>query len=201
MLNLRAKVTNHGFQASETAQELGLLLCRGVAIVWVATAAGNTTRDGKDAFGLVFGARTARMASIAAHFAPSAVYAAPHLQAFYPVGVISTVRLWRMQRHLCGRQPISFLGRFQDLGGIDVWMPSLSDSGLRPWIRSSPLLAIFFLLALLIGQLAELSSDYLKLASKAPRSQRQRETWYVFIISNAAPKKLFGLPSNLSSLR
>lgn len=91
MLNLRAKVTNHGFQASEAAHELSLLLCRGVGIVYVAAAAGNATRDGKDTLGLVPGARSARMASIAAHFAPAATDAAPHLQAFCPVGLNGTV--------------------------------------------------------------------------------------------------------------
>src|SRR5271163_3783856 len=102
MFNLRAKVTNHSFQPSEAAQELDLLLCRGLGIVCVATAAGNTTRDGKDTLGLVPGARGARMASIAAHFAPAAIDAAPHLQAFCLIGVIGTIRFWRLQRHHFG---------------------------------------------------------------------------------------------------
>ena len=104
MFNLRAKVTNHSFQPSEAAQELDLLLCRGLGIVCVATAAGNTTRDGKDTLGLVPGARGARMASIAAHFAPAAIDAAPHLQAFCLVSVIGTIRFWRLERHHFGRR-------------------------------------------------------------------------------------------------
>src|SRR2546423_12385129 len=104
MFNLRAKVTHHGFQPSEAAQELGLLLCREVGIVCVATAAGNTTRDGKDTLGLIPGARSARMASIATHFAPAAIDAAPHLQGFCPVGAIGTIMFWRLQRHHFGRR-------------------------------------------------------------------------------------------------
>ena len=104
MLNLRAKVTNHGFQPSEAAQELGLLLCRGVGMVCVATAAGDTTRNGKDTLGLVPGARNARMASIAAHFASAAIDATPHLQTFRPIGVMGTIRPWRLQRHHFGRR-------------------------------------------------------------------------------------------------
>src|SRR5258706_15834099 len=98
MLNLRAKVTNHGFQPSEAAQELGLLLGGGFGIVCVASAARNTTRHGKDTVGLVPGARGARMASIAAHFAAAAIDAAPHLQVFFAVGVMGSIRLWRLQR-------------------------------------------------------------------------------------------------------
>jgi hypothetical protein len=135
MLNLRAKVTNHGFQPSETAQELGLLLYRGVGIVCVATAAGNTTRDGKDTFGLVPGARSARMASIAAHFAPAAIDAAPHLQTFCPIGVIGTDRFWGLQRHHFSRRISRGFGRvsfWRDLNIAKKWYverQDLSDTG------------------------------------------------------------------------
>jgi len=47
------------------------------------------------------------MVSIAAHFAPAAIDAAPHLQAFCTVGVIGTIgtiRFWRLQRHHFGRR-------------------------------------------------------------------------------------------------
>ena len=114
MFNLRAKVTNHGFQSSKATQELGLLLCRGVRIVCIATAARNATGDGKDTLGLVPGARSARMASIAAHFAPAAIDAAPHLQTFCLIGVIGTTRFRRLQRHHFGRR----IGRVSLFGVI-----------------------------------------------------------------------------------
>ena len=99
MLNLRAKITNHGFQSSETAHELGLLLRWGFGTIYVPITAGDTTRDRKYTFGLVPCARGARMASVAAHFAPAAIDAAPYLQAFSPVGIIGTIRFLMLQRH------------------------------------------------------------------------------------------------------
>lgn len=44
-------------------------------------------------------------------------------------------------------------------GGISLALAL--GHGLRPWIRSSPLLNIFYIMALLIGQLAELSESTL----------------------------------------
>ena len=44
------------------------------------------------------------MASIAAHFAPAAIDAAPHLQAFCTFGIIGTIRLWGLQRHDSGKR-------------------------------------------------------------------------------------------------
>lgn len=70
-------------------------------MVGVATAAGHSTRDRKDALGLVLGARSARQASIAAHFAPAAMDAAPHLQALRSVGVNGRIVFCRLRRHDC----------------------------------------------------------------------------------------------------
>ena len=44
------------------------------------------------------------MASIAAHFAPAAIDAAPHLHVFCPAGVVGDIRFWELQRHYCGKQ-------------------------------------------------------------------------------------------------